>query len=143
MKNFKNLIGKRIRQVRKNLELKQEQFAKQLGCGRSNISQIENGLFFPTVPLLTQLKSKFDISLDWLFSGELPMYNDEKKKTLDLIDFKEYSNDIKTMLHVMKKSKTVMHRVLYQFFEIKLEENPDISDISKRKKIKNEAIEKA
>lgn len=140
MKILKNIIGKRIRQVRKNLGLKQDQFANQLGCGRSNISQIENGLYYPTAHSLIVLNSKFNISLDWLFYGQRPMYYDEKNKDLDLLDFKEYSKDIKTMLHVMKNSKTIMHQVLYKFFEIKLEKTPNIS---KGKKIKNEAMEKA
>jgi transcriptional regulator with XRE-family HTH domain len=138
MKNFKSMIGKRIKEVRKNLGLKQDQLAKHLGCSKSNISQIENGLFYPTAQSLILLKSKFNVSLDWLFSGERPMYNDEKNKDLDLLDFKEYSNDIKTMLMEMKNSKSIMHLVLAEFFEIKLEKNPSISE---RQKIKNDAMQ--
>jgi transcriptional regulator with XRE-family HTH domain len=58
MENLKNIIGKRIRQVRNNIRLKQDQFANQIGCGRSNISQIENGFFYPTAKLMIGLKSK-------------------------------------------------------------------------------------
>lgn len=142
MKNLKNIIGKRIRQVRKNIGLKQDQFAYQLGCGRSNISQIENGLFYPTANSIFVLRSKFNVNLDWLFSGEGEMFLQDKEKNIELLDFKEYSRDIKTMLNVMKKSKPVMHRVLAVFFEIKLEKNPNIS-VEENKKIENEAIEKA
>jgi transcriptional regulator with XRE-family HTH domain len=126
MKVSKNLIGKRIREVRKKLGLSQFQFAAHLGCGRSNISQIENGFFFPTASLLAALKSKFNVSLDWLFSGEGSMFTGEKEKHIDLLDFKENSNDIITMLREMKKSKFIMHRVLAEFFEIKLDLNPSI-----------------
>jgi transcriptional regulator with XRE-family HTH domain len=142
MKNLNNIIGKRIRQVRKNLGLKQDKFANQLGCGRSNISQIENGLFYPTAKSLIVLKSKFNVNLDWLFSGEGSMFIEENEKNIDLLDFKEYSNDIKTMLQEMKNSKSIMHRVLAKFFEIKLEKNPNIS-VGEGQKIKNEAMEKA
>jgi transcriptional regulator with XRE-family HTH domain len=136
MQKIKTGLGKRLNQARKKIGLNQGEFGEHLGCGRSNISQIENGLFFPTSSLLTALKSKFNVSLDWLFSGEGSMFIEEKEKNLDLLDFKEYSNDIKTMLQEMKNSKFIMHRVLAEFFEIKLDKNPFILEVKKKKKKK-------
>lgn len=141
MENSKNIIGKRIRQVRNNIRLKQDQFANQIGCGRSNISQIENGLFYPTAKLMIALKSKFNVSLDWLFSGEGSMFLEDKEKNNELLDFKEYSSDIKTMLQDMKNSKAIMHRILAVFFEYKLEKNDSIS-VREEQKIKNEVMKK-
>jgi len=133
MKDLKNMIGKRINEVRKKMGLNQGEFGEHLGCGRSNISQIETGLFSPTARSLAALKSKFNVSLDWLFSGEGSMFIEEKEKNIDLLDFQEYSNDIKTMLMEMKNSKSIMHMVLGAFFEIKLEKNPSILERKKRK----------
>lgn len=137
IKEIKNSLGKRFKQARKKIGLNQGEFGKNIGCGRSNISQIENGLFFPTASLLMELKSKFNVSLDWLFSGEGSMFIEEKEKNIDLLDFKEYSNDIKTMLQEMKNSKPIMHSVLAEFFEIKLDKNPSILEVKKRKRGKN------
>lgn len=134
---LKNSIGKRLNQARKKIGLNQGEFGEHLGCGRSNISQIENGLFFPTSSLLAELKSKFNVSLDWLFSGEGSMFIEEKEKNIELLDFKEYSNDIKTMLQEMKNSRSIMHRVLAEFFEIKLDENPSILELKRKKKNQN------
>ena len=134
MKDLKNMIGKRINEVRKKMGLNQGEFGEHLGCGRSNISQIETGLFFPTASSLAALKSKFNVSLDWLFSGKGSMFIEEKEKNIDLLDFQEYSNDIKTMLMEMKKYKSIMHMVLGEFFEIKLKKNPSILERNKEKK---------
>jgi transcriptional regulator with XRE-family HTH domain len=130
--DIKNILGKRIRQTRKKLGLTQGKFGESLGCGRSNISQIENGLFFPTSSFLADIKSNFNVSLDWLFSGVGSMFIEEKEENLDLLDFKEYSNDIKTMLQEMKNSKYIMHLVLAEFFEIKLKKNPSILELKKK-----------
>ena len=137
MQKNKNSLGERLKQARKKIGLNQVEFGKQLGCGRSNISSIENGVFFPTASLLWELKSKFNVSLDWLFSGEGSMFIEEKEKNLELLDFKEYSNDIKIMLQEMKNSRSIMHRVLAEFFEIKLDENPSILELKRKKKNQN------
>jgi transcriptional regulator with XRE-family HTH domain len=136
MQELKNSVGKRLNQVRKKMGLNQGEFGEHLGCGRSNISQIETGLFFPTASSLAVLKSKFNVSLDWLFSGKGSMFIEEKEKNIDLLDFQEYSNDIKTMLMEMKNSKPIMHLVLAEFFEIKLDKNPSILERKKEKKNK-------
>jgi transcriptional regulator with XRE-family HTH domain len=136
MKDSKNLIGNRVREVRKKLDLSQLQFVERLGCGRSNLSLLENGFVFPSSSILAALKSKFNVSLDWLFSGEGSMFTTDKDKNIGLPDFNEDSKDILTMLEEMKKSKIIMHRVLAAFFEIKLDINPSILELKKNKKKK-------
>ena len=138
MQEIKNSVGKRLKQARKKIGLNQVEFGKHLGCGRSNISSIENGIFFPTASLLSKLKSKFNICLNWLISGEGSMFIEDKEKNNELLDFKEYSKDIRTMLHEMKNSRSIMHRVLAEFFTIKLNENPSILELKKKEKEKNQ-----
>ena len=134
MNDSKNLIGNRVREVRKTLGLSQLQFVEHLGCSRSIISLLENGVVLPSSSILAALKSKFNVSLDWLFSGEGAMFTTDKDKNIDLRDFHEDSKDILAMLQEMKKSKVIMHRVLAAFFEIKLELNPSILELKKNKK---------
>jgi transcriptional regulator with XRE-family HTH domain len=136
MKDSKNLISNRLRELRKKLGLSQLQFVEHLGCSRSNISLLENGVVLPSASILSALKSKFNVSLDWLFSGEGSMFTTDKDKNIDPQDFREDSKDILTMLQEMKKSKVIMHRVLAAFFEIKLELNPSMLELKKNKKKK-------
>lgn len=113
-KTIKNTIGKRFRDIRDQIGLTQTELAKQLGCGRSNISQIESGKNLPGGSILITLKSKYNVSLDWLFSGEGSMFI-EKEDDIDLLDFKENSWEVKRMLEDMKNSREVMHRVLSDY----------------------------
>lgn len=113
-KTIKNTIGKRFRDIRDQIGLKQDQLAKKLGCGRSNISQIESGKNLPGGSILIALKSKYNVSLDWLFSGDGSMFI-EKEDDIDLLDFKENSWEVKRMLEDMKNSREVMHRVLSDY----------------------------
>ena len=138
MKDSENLIGNRVREVRKKLGLSQLQFVEHLGCGRSNISLLENGLALPSAGILAALKSKFNVSLDWLFSGEGEMFTTEKDKNTGLPDSDEVSKDILTMLQEMKESKVIKHRVLAAFFQIKLELNPSILELKKKKENEEE-----
>lgn len=113
-KTIKNTIGKRFRDIRVQIGLTQTELAKQLGCGRSNISLIESGKNLPGGSILIALKSKYNVSLDWLFSGEGSMFI-EKEDDIDLLDFKENSWEVKRMLEDMKNSREVMHRVLSDY----------------------------
>lgn len=113
-KTIKNIIGKRFRDTRDQIGLTQTGLAKQLGCGRSNISLIENGENLPGGNILITLKSKYNVSLDWLFSGEGSMFI-ETENDIDLLDFKENSWEVKRMLEDMKNSREVMHRVLSDY----------------------------
>ncbi|NIM18064.1 MAG: helix-turn-helix domain-containing protein [Candidatus Aminicenantes bacterium] len=116
--NLKNKMAKRIREVRKCLDLNQGQLADHLPCSRSNLSQVENGVFFPGVSILDALINKFNVSLDWLFTGKGPMFIDEKEKGLDLLDFGKDTEEIKEMLEEMKESPALKHRVLSDYYSL-------------------------
>lgn len=114
--NLKNKMAKRIREVRKCLNLNQGQLADHLPCSRSNLSQVENGVFFPGVSILDTLIKKFNVSLDWLFTGKGLMFICEKEKGLNLLDFGKDTEEIKEMLEEMKVSPALKHRLLYDYY---------------------------
>ena len=132
--NLNKIIGERFRQVREKIGLKQYELAKQLGCGKANISLIETGAIFPNIAIMNQLKNKFNVNLNFLIAGDGPVFNEEKNESFNILDFNEYKGDILTMLNEMKNSKSIMHQVLASFFEIKIVENPSILEKKKNKK---------
>ena len=69
MSNIKKLLGQRIKELRKSKKITQEELAKKIGIGTSNISYIENG----NQPLSehTYGKSITDPCLGWDLSKEL------------------------------------------------------------------------
>jgi transcriptional regulator with XRE-family HTH domain len=113
---FKKSIGKRVQEIRTALDIKQEALSKRLGCSRSNLSQVENGLIFPGFFILAALRKEFDVSVDWLLSGEGSMFIEEKEKGLYLLDFGKNTDEVKEMLEEMKESRVLMYRMLSEFF---------------------------
>lgn len=113
---LKKAVAKRFKYLRNKLNLKQEELAQKLGCSRSNLSQIENELFLPSASLLDELRLKFKVRLDWIFSGEGSMFTDEMQRDLGMLDFGKDTDDIKLMLTEMKKSPAIKYRVLSDFF---------------------------
>lgn len=71
----KNLIGKRVRQLRKNLGLSQEQLIGQLQLldldhERGVIKRIENGTRFVSDIEIQILANFFNVSYDFLIDGK-------------------------------------------------------------------------
>lgn len=62
-------IKDRFKEVRKMLNLNQEQFSKEIGISRSHISGIENGKDNPSTALIKLICMKYNINEEWLRDG--------------------------------------------------------------------------
>ena len=69
MNEIKKLIGKRIKELRKEHNLSQQDLAELINIDQRNLSNIECGISFPSKSLL-QIAEAFDISLKDLFDFE-------------------------------------------------------------------------
>lgn len=58
-------VGKRIRSVRKECFLTQDELASKCGCTRNHLSSIENGDCKPSLDLIVQIASILDSSVDF------------------------------------------------------------------------------
>lgn len=59
----------RIKKIRKNLKLTQEEFGKRLGVTRNAIANIESGRVTPSNLFLNLLSKEFNISKEWIETG--------------------------------------------------------------------------
>lgn len=66
----KSAIGERIKALRQELKLNQEEFAAPLEIKRASLSQIETGTIAPSLELLYKIVGKFNTSYNWLINGE-------------------------------------------------------------------------
>lgn len=102
MDNNKKLLGKRIKELRKNAGLTQEQLAEMINIETTSLSGIESGRHFPSLPTL----EKIALSL-----------NEELKS---LFDF-NHLHSIDTMKNVIKNNidKLSEEKIsfIYRFFE--------------------------
>lgn len=75
----------RIKNIRDSLGLSQEEFARQIGIGRSALSQIETGRTNPSEQTLMLVCDKFHVNEDWLRHGEGEMFLSPESQHLENI----------------------------------------------------------
>ena len=119
---LKKEIGDRMRKVRKTLGFTQEKMVKFFGMGRANYSRIEKGEVWPSPNILHTLRTKFNISLDWLITNAGKMFIREREKKADdeKLKFGEYSDEIKELHDYIEKVPMVKHAILSFFLEYKI-----------------------
>jgi transcriptional regulator with XRE-family HTH domain len=89
--------------------MKQEEIAKLLNISAAAYSKIETGVNDISCRHILTIKRNFNISTDWILSGETP---------IDFQDFGENREDVKKMLADMKVSKQVLFSILSHYYEI-------------------------
>ena len=62
-------LGRRLRELR-GFDLTQEEFARQLEISQSQLSKYERGVAAPPADILFLVKQRFQVSIDWLLTGE-------------------------------------------------------------------------
>lgn len=63
-------MNKRLKELRKTLGLTQQQFASDIGLGKSSIGNIENGIINLTDRNISVICSKYNVNERWLRTGE-------------------------------------------------------------------------
>ncbi len=87
MSDIKKLLGKKIKLIRKERKLTQEQLAELVDIGTPNISYIENGKFAPSNETLQKIAKALDVSPSELYNfDEFKNVNDIKKELFDALD---------------------------------------------------------
>jgi transcriptional regulator with XRE-family HTH domain len=119
---LKKEIGDRMRKIRKTLGYTQEKMVAFFDIGRANYSRIEKGEVWPGANILHTLRTKFNISLDWLITntGKMFIREREKKGYGERVDFGEYAKEVKELLMYIEKVPMVKHAILSYFLEYKI-----------------------
>lgn len=83
-------IAKRLKELRKQLDLTQEEFAKKIGLSRANVGNIEYGRVLLTDRNIITICQTFNVNEDWLRNGNEPIF---KEKSNDILEefLKEYN----------------------------------------------------
>ena len=77
------MIGNRLKWVRKQKNLTQKAFAELLSTSSSYISEVEQGKTSPGANFLNSVLRVFNISIDWLLTGDGHPYIKEQNSTLE------------------------------------------------------------
>ena len=72
-------IGAFLKELRKEKNLTQEQFAEQLGVSSRTVSRWETGTNMPDISLITEIADFYDVDVRELIEGERRNMNEEIK----------------------------------------------------------------
>lgn len=79
-------IGSRVKELRNQKNLTQEQLANRLSVTKSVISAYENGFRFPSLDVLIQLAYIFNVSTDYLLGVNKKRVLDVSKLSLSQVE---------------------------------------------------------
>ena len=91
-----NIIAIRLKELRENLNLSQEEFSKKVNLSNQTICNYENGRKIPTIDIVFNIAETFNVSIDWLCGRTEE--KDVSFKGIESLQFKTYSDVIKCLL---------------------------------------------
>jgi len=78
--NKKNTISERLKKLRKNNELTQDNISKYLGIHRTTVTQYESGEIVPTIQNIIKLAKLYNVTTDYILCYELNIENNYIKE---------------------------------------------------------------
>lgn len=114
---MKQLIGQRIKNRRKELNITQAQIKEATGISTGNLSEIENGHILPSSSALISLSKVLKCSVDYILFGEAQI--SEKPEISNIRDFdqdflvsfnnlsEEDQEEIKLLIEIKSQSKMI------------------------------------
>ena len=80
--NAKDNLGARLKLARKKVKLSQIEMAEKVGITQHTFSNYENSKRFPDSRFLHNLRASYNVNLNWLISGDGPIFvNYDKEKS--------------------------------------------------------------
>ena len=98
-------LSKKIKQIRNDNKLTQEQFAEKMLVSRTAVSKWENGTCYPSIDSLKYISKIFNVSLDKLLSSEEIL---EISKTENQSNISKYNSLLFCLLDIV--------RIIFIFF---------------------------
>ena len=92
MAKLQKLLGTRVYELRRRLNLTQAQFAEKVGVSNDTISRIERGIRSPSFDVLERIAKGLDVEVRELFNFSNRKFL-EAKCRLELIDLLNYLQD--------------------------------------------------
>lgn len=80
-----NLTGSRIKQVREDLGLSQEEYSERLNISRNHLARIEVGLRVASVDLLITVSEMSNVTIDYLLMGKVQNHAKLKAELSEIV----------------------------------------------------------
>ncbi len=128
----KEEIGPRLKILRESMGLTQTDMVKFLNICRPNYSRIERGQIAPNPHIMAIIKAEFNVSLDWLITGEGEMHPPKRTKPIQDMDFAKCGKELDELFEYMHKVPMVKHAMLGFFLEYSLRHRNLIEELFKK-----------
>ena len=102
------IIGSRIREIRKSKKMTQEKLAELSGVEPSNISHIERAATKLSLPTLVNIANALEVTLDELIYDNLKKSAHVSAKLIDELLFDCSADELKAIAEVIKTTKSVL-----------------------------------
>lgn len=107
-------LNKRIREIRKDLNMTQATFAALLDTTQSNISSIEKGLSLPSKSLIELISSRYGINEEWIRNGTGERWKDNSWSIDDIESLKKRNYDLSERFNALSKRNSINYnKMLY------------------------------
>ena len=111
-------IGKRIKKIRNDKSMKQEEFGALIGSNRSVISRLESGRQHIDQEILMKFWTTLRVSPHWLITGEDPdvsarlaelakLKSDFKETQQNLVDMRSHRDSLAEIIQLLKDAAGV------------------------------------
>ncbi len=126
-------VGGRLRAAREALKLTMEQMRDITGYSKSLISAAENGKKKPSTIYLFAMFDKFNVNINYIFSGKGHMFLEPGEEKNVSIPFLESNENIREFLYYFFNSKYLQYRIMSEYIKIYSESSNLIDDEVKKK----------
>ncbi len=108
-------IGKRIKEVRKSLNLTLKEMKEVSGFSIPTISDMERAKNRPNIEYLVLLANKFNVNINWILTGKGRMFSDHGFSW----EFGKDNDIIKELLFTIDNSPSTRLLILKYFMDLK------------------------
>lgn len=120
-------IGQKIKELRQENDLTQEELAEELGVSFQAVSRWENSTTYPDITMLPIIASMFNVTIDYLLDMDSYKTKEEIDKTLEQVDIlfnegktKEREVILKNALKKFPNNWNIKYRLMGVYFTISI-----------------------
>ena len=135
-KNFLEEVSARLKELRKVLGFTQEEISRDLGISKSTYVRYEASQMMPKIAVIGVLHNKYDVNINWFFSGKGNMFVDKTfyevlgRFTIEdyakLLEYMQVPEIERAVLGELEKAKKIFKSEIEEFYakhpEIKTDE---------------------
>jgi transcriptional regulator with XRE-family HTH domain len=110
-------VGKRIKEVRKHLQVNQTDFARLIGMPIKHLSAMETGKIKPDFDFLYKVEKYFNINVLYIIAGKGSVFPLWERPTIKMCEglLKKYGQEFRELIETMHKSPDICREVLSSF----------------------------